>query len=423
MNDPFDELEHRLAGLAEHAPTGVSRVEVARRVAAHRRRRAIVRIGSAVACVGVVTGGVVTIAGRSPGGSSTAGSSSTIGAVTTLTAPATVPPSFPVADPQALNFLVVGDDSHACVAPNSPWAGAADPGRGEASRTDTIMVMRLEPATRRAAVLSFPRDLWVEIPGRGDGRINSAYTKNDPSLLAQTIYDNFGVVVDHYLQIDFCAFTRIVDAVGGVAVPFATPVRDRNVDLDITAAGCHTFTGDEALAYVRSRHLEWIDEEGEAHADESNDLGRIARQQDFLRRMLGTALASGLFDPSIARSLIEALQTDIVTDRGLTIDDLLSFVGVLKDIDPADIPQYQIETSALTVGGNSVLEPQIDGAEMNAALAIFRNDAPISDAPDHDAATGASDLDEGSTSVMSPSAPLNGGIVPDPNIECWGSEA
>lgn len=418
MNDPFDELEDRLAGLAEHAPRSVSRVGVARRVAAHRRRRASVRIGSGVACVAVVAGGVVTIAGRSPGSSSTAGSTSTIGAVTTLAEPTTVPPSFPAAGTQAQNFLIVGDDSRACVAPNSPWAGAADPGRGDSSRTDTIMVMRVDPATRRAAVLSFPRDLWVQIPGRGDGRINSAYTKNDPSLLVQTIYDNFGVVVDHYLQIDFCAFTRIVDAVGGVAVPFDTPVRDRNVGLDITAAGCHTFSGDEALAYVRSRHLEWIDEGGEAHADTSNDLGRIARQQDFLRRLLGTAGTAGLFDPTVARSLIEALQTDIVTEQGVTIDELLSFVGVLKDIAAGGIGQFQIDASAITVGGNSVLEPRLHTANMNAVLAIFRNDAPIPDAADQSVTADSFALNDQPTNSTPPSDAVNGSIVPDPTIEC-----
>lgn len=414
MNEPFDELEDRLAGLAERAPRSVSRAGVARRVAARRRRRAAVRIGSGVACVAVVTGGVVTIAGRSPGGSSTAGSTSTISAASTLAESTTVSPSFPAAGTQAQNFLIVGDDSSACVAPNSPWAGAADPGRGDSSRTDTIMVLRIDPGTARAAVLSFPRDLWVQIPGRGDGRINSAYTQNEPSLLAQTIYDNFGVTIDHYLQIDFCAFTRIVDAVGGVAVPFETPVRDRNVGLDITAAGCHTFSGDEALAYVRSRHLEWIDETGEAHADTSNDLGRIARQQDFLRRVLSRAGEVGLFDPAIARSLIEALQTDIVTEQGMTINDLLGFVGVLKDIEPTSIPQFQIDATAITVGGNSVLEPRLHSAEMNAVLDIFSNAAPIPDAADQSVTEGSAAPNE--DGAIPPSSPDR--IAPDPSIEC-----
>ena len=71
--------------------------------------------------------------------------------------------------------------------------------------------------------------------------------------MAQTLYDNFGVKVDHFIQVDFCAFKKIVDAVGGVSVPFTYPMRDTNTGLNITEPGCYTFSGDEALAYVRSR--------------------------------------------------------------------------------------------------------------------------------------------------------------------------
>ena len=108
--------------------------------------------------------------------------------------PVTAPPeTFPAVDTQAINFLIAGDDSNACVDPNSPWAGAADPGRANlGERSDTIMVLRLDPVTKVAAALSFPRDLYVKIHGRGKSRINSAYRKNDYQILAQTIYDNFG---------------------------------------------------------------------------------------------------------------------------------------------------------------------------------------------------------------------------------------
>ncbi|MEI7546650.1 MAG: LCP family protein, partial [Actinomycetota bacterium] len=191
------------------------------------------------------------------------------------------PETFPVADPQAQNFLVTGSDANACADKNSPWAGATYGRASFGSRSDTIMVMRVDPATRAAAVLSFPRDLWVKIPGKGKSRINSAYVKDDYSLLAQTLYDNFGIKVDHYIQVDFCAFKRIVDAVGGVAVPFNTPVVDLNVGLQIyptagqTAPFCHSFGGDEALAYVRSRHLKSVDASGKTHEDTAADLGRI----------------------------------------------------------------------------------------------------------------------------------------------------
>jgi LCP family protein required for cell wall assembly len=294
---------------------------------------------------------------------------------------ATTPDTFPTADPQAQNFLITGSDANACVSPNSPWAGAADPARDNiGSRSDTIMLMRVDPTLRQAAILSFPRDLWVKIGGRYS-RINSAYVRNDYSKLAQTLYDNFGVKVDHYIQIDFCAFKRIVDGVGGVKVPFLTPIIDPRVGINITHPGCHTFSGDEALAYVRSRHLKWVDANGVAHEDRASDLGRISRQQDFLRRVLQTALDKGMFDPKMARALLTSLQTDIVTEAGFTLNDMLKFAGVMRDVQPKGIKTYQIEAGRLIVSGQDVLQPYTDGTNMKAILAIFQGRAALASAP------------------------------------------
>ena len=83
------------------------------------------------------------------------------------------------------------------------------------------MIMRVDPAASRVAVLSFPRDLYVTIAGSGNrARINSAYRRDDPQRLIDTIYENFGVGIDHFIQVDFCTFKTLVDAVGGVTVPF-----------------------------------------------------------------------------------------------------------------------------------------------------------------------------------------------------------
>ena len=342
----------------------------------------------------------------------------------------TVAVTFPPADPGAKNFLITGSDANACVDPDSPWAGAADPARDTlGNRTDTIMVLRLDPDTRQAAVLSFPRDLWVKIPDKGKNRINAAGDQ-----LAQTIYDNFGIVVDHTLSVDFCAFKLIVDAVGGVAVPFSTPVRDRNVGLDITEAGCHTFSGDEALAYVRSRHLKWIDENGKEHEDRASDLGRISRQQDFLRRTLQAALEKGVFDPAVASALVESLQKYIVRDEGLlSPNSILAFAGVLRDVDPATISTYQIEAGRLIVSGNDVLEPRLNGENMASILAIFQGFAPLAGAPVQVFETTTTTTAEGPSTtrpsgttttlapidtVPAPEENVKGDIVPDENIVC-----
>ena len=344
-----------------------------------------------------------------------------------------VPATFPAADPEAQNFLIAGSDANACVDPNSQWAGAADPNRENiGNRSDTIMIMRVDPSLRQAAVLSFPRDLWVKIPGKGKGRINSAYIRNDYTLLAQTIYDNFDIEVDHYIQVDFCAFKRIVDAVGGVTVPFKTRILDKNVGLDI-AAGCHTFFGDEALAYARSRHLKWMDENGKTHEDGTSDLGRISRQQDFLRRTLQAALDKGVFNPAVARALIQSLQTDIVTEAGFSVNDMLKFAGVLHDVDPSGIRTYQIEASGMTVSGNAVLDPRIKGDNMVAILTIFRGQAPLAGAPEQafetttptsaTTSTVVGSTVVGSTVVatattIEPVQNVKGDILPDPDKSC-----
>ncbi|CAB4364564.1 MAG: hypothetical protein F2681_11735 [Actinobacteria bacterium] len=338
--------------------------------------------------------------------------------------------TFPPADPAAQNFLITGSDANACVEPNSPWAGAADPSRANiGSRSDTIMVMRVDPSTHAAAILSFPRDLWVKIPGKGKNRINAAYVKDDYTLLQQTLYDNFGVVIDHYIQVDFCAFKRIVDGVGGVAVPFDHPIVDRNVGIDVApAAGetlpfCHTFSGDEALAYARSRHLKWVDTNGKVHEDRAADFGRISRQQDFLRRVLKTALKKGLFDPAVARALIASLQNDIVTEQGFTVDDMLRFAGVMRDVAPDTIRTYQVDSVGSTQGGSSVRLPQIAGKNMKAILAIFQGKAPLAGAPDQvfdTTTTGPGTTGPGSTTTIA-GTPLENGvgdILPPKNVDC-----
>ena len=133
-----------------------------------------------------------------------------VGSSSTTPGTGTAAPDFPTPDPDAVNFLIVGSDANSCVSPGSPWANAADPARDTiGSRSDSIMILRLDPSTKQAAVLSFPRDLWVKV-GNSNKRINSAYVENDYTLLAQTLFDTFNITVDHYLQIDFCAFKKLV---------------------------------------------------------------------------------------------------------------------------------------------------------------------------------------------------------------------
>jgi LCP family protein required for cell wall assembly len=291
--------------------------------------------------------------------------------------------TFPEADPEARNFLITGADNNACVDPDSPYFGVFGDREGMGERSDTIMVLRVDPSSDRIAVLSFPRDLYVDIPGSGRSRINAAYQRDDPQRLVDTIYDNFGVSIDHYIQVDFCAFKTLVDAAGGVAVPFEFPARDDNTGLNVDTPGCFVFDGEHALAYVRSRHYEYEDPpgSGEWHEDPSSDLGRISRQQDFIRRTLSSVLDEGPLDPRVARGLIRAATEYVVTDRDLTPARMLEFAGVMNDVDPASILTYQIEASDRTVNGAAVLEPSIEGDNMQAILGMFRGETSLADAP------------------------------------------
>jgi LCP family protein required for cell wall assembly len=245
------------------------------------------------------------------------------------------------------------------------------------------MLWRVNPATSQVAVLSFPRDLWVTIAGRsGEQRINVAYERDNPQRLIDTIFENFQIRVDHYIQVDFCAFKILVDAVDGVSVPFEFPVRDPNTGLNVPEAGCFNFDGDHALAYVRSRKLEYLTEDGDWKRDGTSDLGRISRQQDFIRRTVDSLLAAGAFNPSVIRALIQTSDDYVVLDSNLSISKQLEFAGVLQGIDPGAITTYQIEARGTSIQGQSVLVPQTGGANMQAVLALFRGDATLADAPD-----------------------------------------
>ena len=292
------------------------------------------------------------------------------------------PETFPPAEPDAKNFLITGADNNSCIDPESPYAPAFGDRSNLGERSDTIMMWRVNPSTSQVAVLSFPRDLFVDIAGTSrKGRINEAYQRDDPQNLIDTIYQNFGINTDHFVQVDFCAFRTLVYAVGGIAVPFATPVRDPNTGLNVPEAGCFTFDGDHALAYARSRKLQYLDENGEWKTDGTSDLGRISRQQDFLRRTVSQLLAKGAYNPDVAGGLIETLSEYIVADPGLTPRKMLEFAGVLSGVDPAGITTYQINADPRTVQGNAVLVPSLDGDNMQAVLAVFRGEATLGDAP------------------------------------------
>ena len=326
---------------------------------------------------------VVTIT-RSAADDLVAGLTDLTGTVPASEAPTDDPlPALEVVDGAAQNWLVTGLDNGDCVDEGDlPDADIGDRSQlGE--RTDTIMVIRLDPTNNQAAILSFPRDLWVTLAGTNrEGRINTAWQGKDPSRLVQTIEQAFLVPIDHVVSVDFCAFKAIVDAVGGVKVSFDVPVRDRAVGFQIPAAGCYLLGPDEALDYVRSRKYQTQDASGEWVEDPTADLGRISRQQDFIRRTVQRAFDKGARDPRVAWDLLNAAIDYVITDDATTPRGLLSLGQAMRNLDPAQIATYTVEWRSIEVAGNLVLEPRVKTDSMKQILAVFRGQARLADAPE-----------------------------------------
>jgi LCP family protein required for cell wall assembly len=298
---------------------------------------------------------------------------------------------------------------------------------------------RVNTETGAIAALSFPRDLYVRLDGGRRGRINTAFDADDPNRLIATIRSNFGIDTDHYVQIDFCAFKNLVDSVDGVGIPFESPVRDRGTGLAIPTTSCSTLDGDEALAYVRSRKLEFERPAGSGNwvIDPSSDWGRIARQQDFIKRTLSKVVNSGLTSPSVARALIETNADQVVTDSELSVSTMLGFANILRAVDASNARSYQIDAAGRIVSGQSVLIPTLQNSAMRSILDIFQGDSLIEGAPitlSDVTTTEASTDEEGQESVggaAGESTPLIAGLaqqdtpddntlgwVPDPTIIC-----
>jgi LCP family protein required for cell wall assembly len=288
----------------------------------------------------------------------------------------------------AQNYLLVGSDSRACIDPSSPYAGAfLTEGNDIGDRSDTIMLLRVDPNEKQAAILSFPRDLWVKIGSSNrKGRINSAFEKDDPSQLVATIERNFDVPVNHYIEVDFCAFKYLVDALGGVKIPFAYQTYDKYTGLNIAAPGCYTLNGDAALAYVRSRHYTYVDN-GRPKEDGSSDRGRIRRQQDFIKRTLRKAIDRGAARPDVAKKLLDTALKYVRIDESLTVNDMLRVANRLRSFDPELVATYRLDGTGTNIGGASVIVPNLKSRQTQDVLKLFRGEATIAQVPTVDPAS------------------------------------
>lgn len=268
----------------------------------------------------------------------------------------------------AENYLLVGSDTREGFDPDSPDSGVVgDADAVGGRRSDTIMILRQE-RNGGAALMSIPRDLWVEIAGTGSSqRINAAYN-DGPEQLAATVTQSLGIPVHHYVEVDFGGFKRIVDEIGGVEICVPYAARDANSGLDIQP-GCSTLGGTMALAYARSRYYEeWID--GDWVSDPRADLGRIERQQFFMRAAVNGLLQEMASSPFGSGDTISAVVESVRIDPRL---DPIRAGETLRRAAQVGLRSYSLPVENDRVGDAAVLRLG-DGAD--AVLAYFRGDGP-----------------------------------------------
>jgi hypothetical protein len=170
-------------------------------------------------------------------------------------------------------------------------------------------------------------------------------------------------------------FEKMVDAVGGVPMWFDAPVRDRHTGLDIPEAECQVLDGEQARKFVRSRYLEYQDEDGDWRKDQTADLGRITRQQVFVRRAVAKAVNQGLSNPVTLNELVSAGVANVRLDKQLDAGDLLSLGSAFSEYDSDDLVGYSIPTSPLRTSGGALVElPRM--REAQTALNVFRGLPP-----------------------------------------------
>jgi LCP family protein required for cell wall assembly len=284
-----------------------------------------------------------------------------------------------LADPPSgggANYLLIGSDSRDFIKSEDDAGFFGDQADAGGNRSDTIMVLHTDPESGRALLVSFPRDLWVDVPGRGKSKINAAFN-DGPQAVIDTLANDFNVPIHHYAEVNFESFAEIVDAIGRVPVLFPTAARDKLSGLGIPYPGCAALDGGTALAFVRSRHLELLNlETGEwEDADQIPDLGRIGRQQAFLREVGARAMDAALSNPFKGDEIAQSAVDHLTIDQNFGRTDVFALADGLAgkgDGEGEAGPESQtVPSEPKTIQGQDVLEPTSDAEPLMERLRNF----------------------------------------------------
>jgi polyisoprenyl-teichoic acid--peptidoglycan teichoic acid transferase len=260
------------------------------------------------------------------------------------------------------NLLMVGSDTRQGLDNGNEFGNVAG------QRADVLILVHIIPAAHTARLLSIPRDLYVPIAGtNGSEKINAAFA-GGPNQLVDTIQRDLGVPINHYLLVDFDGFRKVVDALGGIDMDFPVPVKDwkdghNNSGLNVPAAGCRRLDGQQALALARSRYFQYLGPDTIWHYDPGFDLGRIRRQQTFLRVLAAKALGSGLANPLRANAFASSLVHSLTKDRGLSVGQVARLAGEFRSFDPNKLASQTIPITVALRQGSTVLRAGDPGFE------------------------------------------------------------
>ncbi|MFG3223509.1 LCP family protein [Kitasatospora sp. NPDC048194] len=277
----------------------------------------------------------------------------------------------PAATDGSFNILVLGSDSRSGA--NGDLAGGS---AGDSARSDTAMVVHVSQDHTRASVVSIPRDTLVDRPQCTDssGRsvpavkramYNSAFETGGAACAVKTTEQLTGLRMDHYLQVDFAGFARVVDAIGGATVTTTVAIHDKDSGLDLPP-GEHHLDGQQALAFVRTRH----------GVGDGSDLGRIELQKQMVKSLLRQAGGVGLLsDPVKLWSIGDTMTRSVTTDSALgSVNALVGLVQELKGIGPDQLTMVTLPVEAAPGDPNRVVPQQSQAQPLWAAL---RADQPV----------------------------------------------
>ncbi|NGO76466.1 LCP family protein [Streptomyces sp. YC504] len=232
-------------------------------------------------------------------------------------------------DNGSMDILVLGSDSRA--GDNAKYGG----GDGESARSDTAMILHVYEGHKKASIVSIPRDTLVTRPacttdnGGTDpgGRrkmFNESYSVGGPACAVKTVESMSGIRMDHYVEVDFSGFKKLINTLGGVDITTTKAISDPDSHLNLPA-GAHTLNGEQALGLVRTRHA----------VGDGGDLGRIQLQQAFIKALINQIKDVGVFSsPKKLYDLADTATKSTTVDSDLdSVNRLIGFANGLKTID------------------------------------------------------------------------------------------